>query len=40
MDQVSISYKNCPIEPTVAEFEDIVDKNYVYGGDIFEIPFG
>lgn len=40
MDDVYVSYKNCTIEPTLAEFDDVSDKNFVYGGSIFEIPFG
>ncbi|CAD8184636.1 unnamed protein product [Paramecium pentaurelia] len=40
MDQAHASYKNCPIEPMIAEFDNVPDKNFVYGGCIFEIPFG
>lgn len=40
MDNVCVSYKNCPIGPIISEFENVSDKAYVYGGNIFEIPFG
>ncbi|CAK85699.1 unnamed protein product (macronuclear) [Paramecium tetraurelia] len=39
-EQAYVSYKDCSIEPMVKEFETVPNKDFVYGGCIFEIPIG